>query len=386
MKIALACADIRPDERQGGIAMYTFHLARGLTDRGHQVTILGLSFGDITVDDTGPIRFVYIPRIKYWTRHEKLEPIVNKLTRSRALSRYLSMNREFDVIEFPIWDAEGLHATRVPGLKTVVRGHTPHAVVNQLAEDAGFRVSRMDRWASKLELKSARQASLFLASSDSSVQTAEKVFGFDPARIRKCRLGTPISEVVADAARQPVRVIFVGRLENRKGIHEILASIPRVLEQFPDTHFDLAGLDMGTDEGESFESYFARTAPAEISKQVSFYGRISDEALNDLWLNAQIALLPSQYESFGLVHVEAMGYGLPVVACDIVATQEVVEADKTAFLVPVGDSESLAERMIRLIANPKLRLEMGQAGKIKAADFSVDAMAKCVEKAYQSIL
>jgi len=148
----------------------------------------------------------------------------------------------------------------------------------------------------------------------------------------------------------------------------------------------LAGLDMGTDDGESFASCFARMAPAEISKQVQFYGRISDEALNKLWLDAQIALLPSQYESFGLVHVEAMGYGLPVVACDIVATREVVEADKTAFLVPVGDSESLAERMIRLIANPLLRLEMGQAGKIKAADFSVDAMARCVEQAYQSLL
>ena len=382
MRIAIACADIRPDESQGGIAVYTKHLARGLADRGHEVTVLGKAEHELEVKTEGGVRTVYLPNVRYIHPHPKLGLLTAKLARSKTLADYLKSHPGFEVVEFPVWDAEGWHATRIRHLRSVVRGHTPHLVVNELARSAGQSVAKLDRVAVALERAAARRAHLYLANSTSSAEIAVNRFGIQANRVATCLHGIPGQPAPNDVSGTNVRVLFVGRLEVRKGIAELFKAIPRILAKHPDTRFDIVGTDSWAEPGLTFEQLFERTMDQTTQMQVAFHGRLPGEQIDQIRRQAHIALLPSRYESFGLVHAEALSFGLPVVAFDISATREVVEDGTSGILVPDGDAVSLANAVSQLIADEPMRVEMGLAAFDAATTkFSIGAMAECVEAA-----
>ena len=91
--------------------------------------------------------------------------------------------------------------------------------------------------------------------------------------------------------------------------------------------------------------------------------RVNQPTLNQLYSTADIFVLPSLQEGFGIVFLEAMYYSLPIIATDISAIPELIQHRKNGLLVPPADSESLAEAILLLIENTQLKIKMGQYGK-----------------------
>lgn len=387
LKIAFACADIRPEGQQGGIAVYVSNIADGMAFRGHDVTILGKGAQHTEEVLPSGAKVVFLPTIPHWGSHSKLLPLTDKLARSRTLARYLYTHQDFDIVEFPVWDAEGLYGTRMGHYRSVVHGHTPHVIVNELTEASGVKVSKIDRLIARLEARCSRQADLYLANSKSAMDTAVERFHLDPNKSGWCLLGQKMPSVRIEANDEPVRILFVGRLETRKGILQLLQAIPAILKRHPSVRFEIVGIDSAGASGKSQQETFLASATKEVSRQVTFHGRLEDKELLALRTQCQIGLLPSLSESFGYVHTEAMSYGAPVVAFNIAATREVVDNGKTGFLVPVGNVEELVEATCKLIADPVLRKQMGEVAYHEMrARFSIDSMTNCIEHAFQKLV
>jgi hypothetical protein len=164
-----------------------------------------------------------------------------------------------------------------------------------------------------------------------------------------------------------VRVLFVGRLERRKGVDLLLDAAARLIAERLDVEFDLVGSSSVHTElaGQTYEQWFRRTFATrpDILSRVSFAGQVSEDKLHGHYAEATIFCLPSRYESLGLVLMEAMSYGLPVIAADVGGMREIVTHQSDGLLFEPGNAMSLADA-IRLLTNrPQMREGMGEAAR-----------------------
>ena len=122
-----------------------------------------------------------------------------------------------------------------------------------------------------------------------------------------------------------------------------------------------------------------------VSSDVSFVG--VTESVVDILSEADVFLLPSEMESFGLAALEAMACETPVVAARVGGLSEVVEDGESGFLIPLGDVESMAGRTLEILQNPETRARMGKKGRETATDkFSPQTALKAYMDVYDSVL
>jgi len=144
-----------------------------------------------------------------------------------------------------------------------------------------------------------------------------------------------------------------------KGIPELLQAAQIILGQRPRTHFAMVGSG-------AFEADFKRRAEAlGISHAVTWTGLLKNPMEEGVYAATDIFCLASQWEeAFGFVLAEAMSFEKPAVATAVGGIPEVVQDGVTGLLSPVGDSKALAGQLLRLLENPQMRRQMGQAGRL----------------------
>jgi glycosyltransferase involved in cell wall biosynthesis len=158
----------------------------------------------------------------------------------------------------------------------------------------------------------------------------------------------------------PVRLLAVARLsafEKLKGIDHTIEAVALLIKRGMDIVFDVAGT------GDDMARLVEIADSLKITDRVRFHGRVSNERLAELYRNASIFVLPSGSEGFGLVFLEAMAYGLPVVAADVAAAPVVVRPGESGCLVPYGNPGALSECLETLIRNPGSARALGLKGR-----------------------
>ncbi|MDM0033287.1 glycosyltransferase [Variovorax sp. J22P271] len=212
-------------------------------------------------------------------------------------------------------------------------------------------------------------------------------FRFDPTRLHLVPLGlAPIVNASMSDNCAPV-VLFVGRLEARKGIDTLLKAIPGVLDFEPRTLFRIVGDHSLTDEnGKTYAEEFRTSAVGRRwATQVIFEGRVDDATLRAAYATCDLFVAPSRFESFGLVFLEAMRARKPVVGCDVGGIPEVVAANESGLLVQSESIEELTAALLKLLRSKALRRDMGAAGgKIFDERFTSHQMAQCSVEMYRS--
>ena len=200
------------------------------------------------------------------------------------------------------------------------------------------------------------------------------LYGFPPERVRIIPLGAALptdqdlAAIPPPSADRPVRVLYVSRLEARKGTLTLLDAVPGIVSAFPNVEFLIAGKDRpDAPGGQRFADYF-RTAYGSFAKHVTFLGFVPDDELRRLYQECDVFAVPSNYESFGLVFLEAMSWGKPVVGCRAGGMPEVVADGETGFLVEPGDVAGLGDALARLCADPDLRARLGQNARRRAVE------------------
>jgi len=184
-------------------------------------------------------------------------------------------------------------------------------------------------------------------------------------------LGAPVvrtlnaRSIPSEAGRiRKIKILFVGRLEPRKGpdlLLSALTQIPHLLDQI-EVVFVGAGKD-----GDPYHQKLVQQADGLRRKYprlaLAFLGYMSDQELQEHYSNADVCVAPSRYESFGLVLIEAMRHGTPVIACDIGGMREIIHDGVDGYLVGVDDTAHLANRLRLLIENQALRRKVGESSR-----------------------
>ncbi|HRE01996.1 MAG TPA: glycosyltransferase family 4 protein [Ilumatobacteraceae bacterium] len=191
----------------------------------------------------------------------------------------------------------------------------------------------------------------------------------------------------ADGADHTV-ILFVGRFEVRKGIDVVLDAISKIAPRYPDVRFVLAGEDRPLRPGEAMigERWRAEHAGAPWLHQVHFAGVVEDEALHQLYAEADVALLPSRYESFGLVMAEAQMHGVPVVSSNVSGIPAVVRDGVDGILVPPGDVDDVVNALMRLLSDRELRTRLGANGRERFVEqFDIERFADRFEQLFATV-
>jgi glycogen synthase len=156
----------------------------------------------------------------------------------------------------------------------------------------------------------------------------------------------------------PPIVLFAGRLIERKGVRDLLRALPLIKQRVPDVRLVLAGGEPGRTPAELAQTWMpSSNGPTSA---VRFTGWLGRDALGRWYRRATVLAVPSRYEPFGLVVLEAMAAGLPVVAA-AGGPSEIIDHEQTGLLVPSRDPETLAAAIIRLVADPDLRAVLADA-------------------------
>lgn len=174
------------------------------------------------------------------------------------------------------------------------------------------------------------------------------------------------------------KLLFVGRLEPRKGLPFAIRAFEMLAHRYPDLRLLVVG--------DGLERNAADVLPPAIRERVHMLGNVSDKALPTYHRAANMLVAPATGgESFGIVLVEAMAAGLPVVASDIPGYREVARNGKESVLVTPSDSAALAKGIAHLLDNPQEGARLGSNGAQRAQDFAWERITNELLAVYESL-
>jgi glycogen(starch) synthase len=172
------------------------------------------------------------------------------------------------------------------------------------------------------------------------------------------------------------RLLCLGRLQTQKGFDLALSALAAVVEKFPNVRLTIAG------DGPERAALERRTSELKLTGFVDFIGWVSPEKVPELINTAAIVLMPSRWEGFGLVALEAGLMARPVIASRVGGLPEVVAHEQTGLLVDSENSRSLADAILFLLTQPEQAARIGQAARRRAQELF--SWARCVE-AYDAL-
>ena len=180
-------------------------------------------------------------------------------------------------------------------------------------------------------------------------------------------------------AKQENTLLFLGRLEKRKGIYDLIETVKRLRDDFPNVQL-LCGGDGDLEEVQK------KAEDLGINNSLKILGWVTGEYKKQLLAESSIYVLPSYNEGLPMSVLEAMAAGLPIVSTPVGGIPNAVEDGKEGFLVEPGDVAALTETIARLLRDSELRAHMGSAGRKKVHDqFSPEVILPQIEALYQEL-
>jgi len=395
MRIALCSDWFYP--RVGGVASHMAGLAWALTSRGHHVTIIT---GKIRKEDEGQ------GEGQEWEEGCQAFPIsdapftVHRLDAFRVpwlgitpfrtggkLKRILQQER-IELVHshhaFTPLSLAGLACARDLGIPGVLTTHSLSFLYNVrlLWTPVGrmlFLLGRAINRASQIIAVSQAAANFLqffvprrrIHIIPNAVDPARFSLPVDPASVRR-NLGIGEDRLL---------LLAVGRLAYLKGFHILLKALPSVIRREPSVHLAIAGSGyLGP-----YLRYLARSL--DIEDHVSFLGHIPNEELTRLYLSSDIFVSPSLAEAFGIVILEAMAAGLPIVAAETGGIPEIITHGVSGLLVERGSPSALASALLELIESPRLAKTLASnAHALARQTYSWRAVARQVLAVYDEAL
>lgn len=372
-----------PKEKDSGIGVHYRDLALGLRDAGHTVEVFHFPY-----DSTESLKYTFenIPVHRIGLPH----PVLPKF---KGLGKLLRAFNYFDFFEalqlFQVtkrtWKAAHLkekfdiiEATSNRGVAygvSTIRKRPPiftrvSTTMKQAFESYPKLPDLNYRLAARFEEHQIKKSDFLVTHTQNHANSVAQLLSFNPARfqiiphsIRRKEPATSFNSNKTDM----IKILFVGRLEERKGFDVLVQAIPIVMDKSPAVVVHICG------EGDLMQ--VAQTKLNRFSKKVFFHGYQSRASLDNFYSECDIFVAPSRYESFGLIYIEAMHFGKAIVACNSGGTPEVVKDHETGILVKPGDHLELANSILKLVKNSDLRKKLGTAGKSRLKDlFSLDHM------------
>lgn len=371
LKVCLVSREFPPDTAFGGIATYSLDTARILKSHGHRVTVFSQSLASthLTTIQEIPVYKIRIPRIFNNYRHAFLPVFI--LAYNVMMLRYVwKQHRQepFDIIDVPDHLAEGLFTLFLPEIPVVTRLHTPYSLLvemglNNYKKDLSFWLIK------QLEKAALHRSDVLYAPTKDLVQRCDRLLGI--GNIKAEIFGYPLDLNLFSPSTQArpssqIRILFLGRLEQRKGIETIASAFPKVFAQYPQASLTLVGNDTPNIHGFSSSRKFLESqfSSAGCLQAVNFVSGVPLQQLPEIFHAHDIVWVPSLYDNFPLICLEAMSCGKPVVVSDAGGLPEMVQHEKTGLVFRQGNSDDLAQKTLTLLSQPDLMTRFGKNARL----------------------
>lgn len=383
MRICLLSREYPPDTGWGGIGAYTYQHAHGLKRLGHDVEVVALAKKEVSSEHELPPletegikvhRAIWGPLLEDLSSICLISPYSHYVLKcSLALwQKFLKRHRElpFDVVEAPEHLAEGLFPAMTKICPLVVRLHTPHSKFVQ--EGYHNLVPSFDlHMVSNLERTAMLEADVLSSPSVDLARYVAADCGYKLEDIEIVR--NPVDadifspdgpRAIAADGEKPV-VFFAGRLEERKGIYDLVTAIPTVLKSCPQARFVFVGADTNTARGEGsvLAELKERLQASNSLQSVNFVGKVPLSEMANYYRSADICVVPSLYDNAPYTVLEAMSCGKPMVGSSAGGVPEYIVHEETGLIVPTSNSEELAKAISTLLTNKEMRLAYGAAAR-----------------------
>lgn len=388
LRIALCARRVPPDTQAGGVGRYTWDLARGLFERGHDVTVItesetpvarvGLGFEVVGVRECAPS-----PGLS------QTPVLASNLGYADAVAQYVRARQAgpapFDVVHATTWGIEASGVAAWGGVPLTLMLVTPLESVMAAEHWAPSQDLAANVWLDQWTVEAADRV---CAPSSRVVATYAARDGWSGREVHPVALGTVLTPRTPRSHDGFRRLLFVGRHERRKGIHVLLEVLPDVLERHPSWICTLVGAHSVVETGGATfaQRFLERHATAEWLPRVVFAGPASEAELAARYAQADVFVAPSLFESFGLIYLEAMQHGVPVVGTTVGGVPDVVRDGVDGLLVPPGDAAALAVALDRLMGDEDLRCRLGLAAAESLATRTHLAMADRMVGEYRAAI
>ena len=401
LTIVLLCEDYPPD-LLGGIARYTQDKATALARLGHKVHVIARSHTVCTVDFEDGVWVHRITADAHPNPGRKLGLDIPKWQWYQSQSFLyeldrVSSHRPVDIVDAPIWNIVGIApllsdrytvvTTLMTTMKIALRSRP------DLTDDRQ-QMKELVRPLLSMEAYMLTKSHGILGISEGIVGALETEYALsiERADLAVAHLGMPDWAKQVDAAERiatgHVDVLFVGRLEKRKGIDVLLDVAPSLVARFPHMRLHIVGDDtIPTSKDSTYRNEFEARHSELCGKNIFFHGKVDEDALRRHYFDCDVFVAPSRFESFGLIYVEAMMFSKPVVGCNVGGIPEVVVDGETGILVEPESPEGLEAALARLVDDAALREKLGRAGRERyEAEFTDVRMAEKSLDFYRSLV
>lgn len=378
-----------PPHLIGGVGVYVYEMSRLLARMGHNVFV-------ITKTDTIPCEYVdagvrvYRVKSKYFrflnAVRMKLPGFLERLEYSLAVSEKIPKvvkDYQINIIETCEARAEAFWyylTHKRPAL--VIKLHTPETVAFQLdytPETCDYRMIKLleEHWVST--------ASQCIGLSAEVVDLTAKHFSmkFDNVSLMPNPIDLEMFKPSSNGLKEhPLEVLYVGRLEFRKGVHTLMKAFLRVQEEIPQARLTLIGADCGM-RGYMEEKIRQLKNP----EFVQWIDQVPREALVAYFQRSAVCVVPSLWENYPYVCLEALACGKAVVASKTGGLKKIINDGSNGILVPPGSSMMLEEAIVRLLKDQPLREALGRQARIYIEnEYAPEKIAQRTVEIYEQIL
>ena len=376
----------------GGLNVYVREVCTAFSERGIATDIFTRkqSVDDPNVEMLAPLsRVIYLPAGNDLDKYSLFGEV--PFFASRVIDFAAGENATYDLLYSHYWLSGEVACLLRPQL-AAGWAHTAHTLglVKNRSLAAGAKPEPQLRIEVEAEL--AQQADLLIGSTPDEAHDLIDAYGADPERVFVVPPGVDLATFHpmqrADARREVGYgdgrlLLFVGRLERLKGVEVAIRALALLRDR---QHDDVRLLILGEDSREGDESEKERlkviASAAGVRDRVEFVGSVAHHELPYFYSAADVCVMPSYSESFGLVALEAQACGCPVVASGVSGLRSVVRDGVSGYLIDGHDPAAYAERIGRILEDREVAQQMGRRGSLLAQRFSWTRTADRLEELF----
>lgn len=382
-------------QANGGMNVYVREVCAAFSDRGIATDVFTRtqSDEDPKVEQLAPLsRVIYLDAGRDLDKYSLYREVPHFT--SQVLKHVLREGSSYDLLYSHYWLSGEVACLLRPRLAPAW-AHTAHTLglVKNERLAVGARPEPPLRIA--IEGDIARHADLMITSTLDESQALIDHYGADPRRVEVVAPGvdlTTFRPIDRAEARQKIgagagpMLLFVGRLERLKGVEIAIRALAQLRARgYAEARLLVLGEDSREGDESEMERLKAVASSAGVRGAIEFVGSVAHHELPYFYAAADVCVMPSYSESFGLVGLEAQACGCPVVASDVSGLRSVVREGVTGFLVAGDDPADYAERIERLLADPELARQMGRRGQLLAQRSSWSRTADRLAELFTSL-
>ncbi|MFA5259146.1 MAG: glycosyltransferase [Candidatus Pacearchaeota archaeon] len=385
LNIAMVCDSVT--NPTGGSFISTLRFAELLSKRGHKIIFISAKSPKRPKIDS--YKGIKIYRLFSFFIPKTQGPVYISLPRRKQIKKILEMEK-IDILHvimpFPA-SIQAIRAAKQLKIKVVAHSHTqPENIFYHVPTIAGKE--KLNHYFYKYLLWIYKKAEIVICPSkfaekllkkrDSTINTTIISNGVDISKFKKLSPASFLKKY--NLNEKEIRLLFIGRLHPEKNVKVLIQSLHYIVKKFNNFHLNIVGV------GHQREYLEKLAEELGVKDKITFFGKLSEKDLVASYNACDIFVLPSIAELEGMVVLEAMACGKPIIIADSLESASPDFVNKNGFTFQPQNPKELSDKILILLQNSKIRKKMGHESYKQAKKFDINKSIEKLEKVYLKVL